>query len=100
MADNSVRVWVRERNAGHLANLQALTCLEGAAGTVAEEVKALKNHEPVKVPINIVSTGGFARHGSAWTLNTHFASGVSFEFVLVVERGELRVCRIAAAPVP
>ncbi|WP_156746179.1 hypothetical protein [Mycobacterium sp. 1423905.2] len=98
-ANTTVRAWVRERNARHLANLEALTCPDNV-GTVTAEVNAVKNHEPVGKDMHVVSTGAFDRHDSLWTLNTHFINDVGVQFVLGVRHGELLVCRIAAAPVP
>ena len=99
-ADTTVRAWVRERNARHLANLETLTCPDNE-GTVTAEVKAVRDHAPLgKAPMQVVSTGAFGRHDKVWTLNTHFDNDVSVEFVLGVRHGELLVCQIASAPVP
>lgn len=98
-ADTTVRAWVRERNARHLVDLEALTCPDNE-GTVTAEVNAVRNHEPLDKPMQVVATGAFDRHGSLWTLSTHFANDVSVQFVLGMRNGELLVCRIAAAPVP
>ncbi len=100
IAENTVRVWIRERNAAHLANLEALTCSNDAAGTVVEELDSIRNNDTDRIPLNIAATGVFARHGSTWTLNTHLVNGISMEFVLAMQDGELRVCRIASAPIP
>lgn len=99
VADNTVRVWVRERNAGHLANLEALSCPANMRhGTLAGEIDDLKKRLPVK-PMQIIAVGALVRNGSVWTLNTHFV-GPSVMFTLRVFDGELRVCDIDAAPVP
>lgn len=97
-ADTTVRAWVRERNAGHLANLQALTCPD-SEGTVRAELTLAQNHER-RPAMQVVSTGAFGRHDSVWTLSTHFANDKSMQFVMVVRNGELLVCQIASAPVP
>ncbi|OBK12695.1 hypothetical protein [Mycobacterium asiaticum] len=97
-ADTTVRAWVRERNAGHLANLEALTCPD-SEGTVTDELNAVRRHERMPA-MQVVSTGAFGRQGSLWALSTHFSNDKSVQFVLGVRRGELLVCRIAAAPVP
>ncbi|MFV8320447.1 hypothetical protein [Mycobacterium sp. 23] len=98
-ADSTVRAWVRERNARHLANLEALTCPD-SEGTVTSEVDGVRKNEPVGKPMRVVSTGALARHESLWTMSTHFDNDVSLQFVLGVRQGELLVCRIASAPVP
>lgn len=98
-ADTTVRAWVRERNARHFANLQELTCPD-SEGTVTTELNDVKTHQPLGKEMHVVATGTFGRHGSLWTLSTHFDNDVSVQFVLGVRDGELLVCRIASAPVP
>lgn len=98
-AETTVRAWLHERNARNLANLVALTCKD-SEGIVSFEVDEVRNHRPANQQIEVAATGAFERHGPLWTLNTHYTNGVSERFVLEVRDGELRVCRIAAAPVP
>lgn len=98
-ADTTVRAWVREHNARHLANLEALTCPD-SEGTVSAAVSAVRKKEPLGKPMQVVATGAIGRHDALWTLSTHFDNDVSVQFVLGVRRGDLLVCRIASAPVP
>ncbi|WP_205874005.1 hypothetical protein [Mycobacterium camsae] len=98
-AETTVRAWLRERNNRNLANLVALTCPDNV-GTVSVEVDDVRNHRPAPPRIEVATTGAFERHGDLWTLNTHYTNGVSERYVLGVRDGELRVCRIVAAPVP
>jgi hypothetical protein len=99
VAENTVRVWVRERNAGNLANAEALTCpLQTLDGTLALEMGDVKEHKPRNI-LRIRAIGAFTRNGATWTLNVHFQAA-SVMFVLQVRDGELRVCHIDPAPVP
>lgn len=99
VADNTVRVWIRERNAGHVANLEALSCPSGMRrGTLAAEIDGLHAGQR-DVPVEINTTGAFGRFGPVWTLSTHFRDAAAV-FSFRVLGDELRVCDINAAPIP
>src|ERR1700743_1392835 len=99
VADNTGRGGIRERTAGHRANREALSCppqlRHGTLAVEINDVEARRNTGAMEISV----TGGFARNGSIWTLNTHFNSA-GVMFTLRVLDGELRVCDIDAAPVP
>ncbi|TDZ78087.1 hypothetical protein DE4585_03923 [Mycobacteroides salmoniphilum] len=98
VAENTVRVWFRERNAGHLANLQALSCPDVHDGPVAREIEHLRNHDPLEL-MQVVAVTGFTRKDPIWTVNViRQKAGSMFE--LRIDGGELRVCQVDSAPVP
>lgn len=99
VAANTVRVWIRERNAGHVANLEALSCPAGMRrGTLATEINLL--HAGRRgVPMEVNTTGAFGRFGPGWTLSAHFRENAAV-FAFRVLDNELRVCDIDAAPIP
>lgn len=99
IADNTARVWLRERNAGHLANLEALSCpSEQRRGNVKVEIDALTRGKRDS-PVTVLSTGSFARLDSEWRLSTHFLNGGAI-FTFKDLAGELRVCDIGPAAIP
>ncbi|QCH25765.1 hypothetical protein [Mycobacteroides salmoniphilum] len=104
ISETTMLVWLRERNERHLANLEALSCSD-RQGTVAREVEAVKNHDPVAKELRIVAFGNFFRDGPAWLLNTHFEptrfphtrSVMTF---MRVQDGVLRVCAFGPTTIP
>lgn len=99
VAADTVRVWDRERNARHLANVQALSCPETRDGALAYEIRALKGEEFLE-PLHIDALARFTRNGPVWTLDTFNREGGGSMFVLQVRSHELLVCQIESAPVP
>lgn len=95
-ADNTARVWMREHNASHLANVKALSCPETRDGVLGNELAHLKNHDPIR-KMQVATTSGFTREGPTWKLNVITTEG-GMVFVMRVRNGELRVCQIEAAP--
>lgn len=95
-ADNTARVWMRERNAAHLANVKALSCPDTRDGVLGHELAHIKNHDPIR-KMEIATTSGFTRDGPTWKLNVITTDG-GMVFVMRVRDGELRVCQIEAAP--
>jgi sulfur transfer protein SufE len=99
VAANTVRVWMRERNERHLANVKALSCPEVHDGTLAIEINAVKGEDFFQVlPLDTVAR--FTRNGSVWTLDAFRRDGGAAMFTLQVRNGELLVCQIGSAPVP
>ena len=98
VADNTARVWMRERNEGHLANVEALSCANPGLGVMANEIDKLRRGDFLKAH-DITATARLTREGPRWTIDVLRATGGS-TFVLEVVDGELLVCRIVPAPVP
>jgi hypothetical protein len=98
VADNTVRVWAREYNANHLANVAALSCGGVRVGALDKQLRDLKKGEPIE-PLTIAATGGFTRRGPAWDLNTLFVHGGEV-FEMQVLGGRLYVCGLDSAPIP
>lgn len=98
VAVSTVLAWTRERDAGHLANLQALTS-PNIPGMVAKDIQALQDHRPL-APDQVSAFGRFQREGPLWGIYTHFANNRGMVFLLEIRAGELRVAGIASAPVP
>jgi hypothetical protein len=100
VAENTARAFDRERAAGNLANLEALSCpvppphsmLDGDIDEVRRGIRPKKNTQ-------IVATGTFTRRGSVWFLDVFYdGPGIMMEFHIL--DGELRVCGEGSAPVP
>ncbi|WP_158022889.1 hypothetical protein [Mycobacteroides abscessus] len=98
-AVSTVLAWIRERDAGHLANVKALSWLDVPGGAVALDVQALQDHRPLD-PHRVIAFGRFEREGPLWSIYTHFADNGGVVFLLKVREGELRVDGIGRAPVP
>lgn len=98
VAENTVRVWMRERNARNLPNLKALTCPDSRSGAVGQEIENIQTGKPTRAH-NVEATGAFHRDGAVWTLNTVFTSGGAM-FTMEIRDGQLRVCQFDSAPVP
>ncbi|AQA02942.1 hypothetical protein BVC93_11425 [Mycobacterium sp. MS1601] len=98
-AENTVRVWVRERNALHLANVNALSCADTDNGALYREIEKVAAGQQTGALERIVGTGTFTRNGSDWRLVTMFGDGAA-QFQMRVVDGELRVCQIDSVPVP
>jgi hypothetical protein len=99
VAANTVRVWMRERNERHLANVKALSCPETHDGTLANEINAVKGDDFFQVlPLDTVAR--FTRNGPAWTMDAFRRDGGAAMFTLQVHNGDLLVCQIGSAPVP
>lgn len=99
VAANTVRVWMRERNERHLANVEALSCPETHDGTLAIEINAVKGEDFFQVlPLDTVAR--FTRNGPVWTMDAFRQDGGAAMFTLQVRNGELLVCQIGSAPVP
>lgn len=98
IADTTVRVWVRERNERHLANLEALSVAE-PADIVARELGEIKAGRPFRKEIRVLATGALTRRGAVWGLNTHL-DDQSLVFVMRIEGGELRVWAVGSALTP
>jgi hypothetical protein len=100
VAENTVRVWDRERLAQHLANVEALTCPDPTPdGILAADLDNVRKHMPPVRISPIVAFGAFTRHGPVWLLNTHRSDSGGVVFELRVRDGELFVCDVGAAPV-
>lgn len=97
-AVSTVLAWTRERDAGHLENVQALTW-PNVSGVVATDMQGLHDRRQL-TPDRVIAFGRFQREGPLWGINTHFANDRGMVFLLQIRDGELRVAGIAAAPVP
>lgn len=99
VADNTVRVWIRERNAGHLRNVQALTCPEiPSSGLLHDEVERLRQDIDTQ-RFDVVTTGAFEREGPVWTLNV-LGHDTGAHVTMRIIGGELRICDMGVAPIP
>lgn len=98
VADNTVRVWVRERNAGNVANLKALSCPDTDNGALRREIDSAEQGDRSNPP-HIAATGSFTRNADQWALVTMFDDGGAY-FTLRVTDGRLLVCQIDSAPIP
>lgn len=98
VAEKTILVWARERNAGHLANLQEMTCPHAPDSWVSRQLVGLER-ATVLPQWNIVAATGFSRSGSGWTI-----SGLGRDqggmFTLRIDDGRLRVCSMGPLPVP
>jgi hypothetical protein len=99
VAANTARVWMRERNERHLANLEAFSCPEVHDGALANEINKVRQGDSVEV-FQPSAVARFTRDGSAWTIDVINAGGGAEMFVLRIRNDELLVCQIASAPVP
>jgi hypothetical protein len=86
VAVNTARVWLRERDAGHVANFEALTC----RGQLLGDLEHAKRHDSMNQVID--ATGSFTRDGSAWKLDTSFTNGNDVTWKFEIVDGGLRVC--------
>ncbi|BBY97546.1 hypothetical protein [Mycolicibacterium fallax] len=98
VADNTVRVWSREKNAKHLLNVRAMSCPVAPPGVLANEIAALegRGRTPFR-PFIVAATSGFQRDGAWWKLNV-FSEVGGVVFTMNILDGELRVCQIDSAP--
>lgn len=98
VADNTARVWMRERNMQHLENLENLSCPDTHDGVLARELSLVREHKTTRAH-QVTATSHFTRHGATWTLYVHDPDNGSM-FTMRILNGELRVCQIEAAPIP
>lgn len=99
VAANTVRVWMRERNARQLANVEALSCPEPHDGVLSTEIDEIKGGGFVR-PLPVDAVARFTRNGPEWTVDVLRADGGASTFTLQVRRGDLLVCQIGSAPIP
>ncbi|MDP7705245.1 MULTISPECIES: hypothetical protein [unclassified Mycobacterium] len=99
VAANTARVWMRERNERHLANLEALSCSETHDGALAREIGFVRNGEPFE-KFELSAVARFTRDGPVWTLDVFHAEGGGEMFTFQVRHGELLVCQADSAPIP
>lgn len=99
VAANTARVWMRERNDRHLANLEALSCSETHGGALAREIGFVRNGEPFQ-KFEPSAVARFTRDGPVWTLDVFHAGGGGETFIFRVRNGELLVCQADSAPIP
>lgn len=99
VAANTVRVWMRERNARQLANVEALSCPEPREGVLATEIDEIKRGGFVR-PLPVDAVARFTRSGPMWTVDVLRADGGASMFTLQVRHGDLLVCQIGSAPIP
>jgi hypothetical protein len=99
VAGNTIRVWVREHDAGNLANVEALTCPETHDGVIGREIDDMKRGQVRKVGV-VAAVARLTRDGPTWTLDNIASEGGGEMFILRVRNGELLVCQTAAATVP
>ncbi|MEZ0363584.1 hypothetical protein ACAG26_07740 [Mycobacterium sp. pUA109] len=86
VAENTTRVWVREHDAGHLANLKALSC----TGAFADEFAQIENGTQ-SIYGRVVATGTLARDGQEWRLDAFWIDSGAV-VVIGIRGGEARVC--------
>jgi hypothetical protein len=100
VAENTVLVWDRERNARHLANLEEMSCPDPRPDSiVAREIDDVRKGLPEVKDLHIVAFGSFSRNGSVWLLSVFYNEpGLVFELHII--DGALRVCEMGSAPVP
>lgn len=99
VAANTARVWMRERNDRHLANLEALSCSETHDGALAREIGFVRNGEPFQ-KFEPSAVARFTRDGPIWTLDVFHAGGGGEMFTFRIRNGELLVCQADSAPIP
>lgn len=99
VATNTVRVWMRERNARRLANVEALSCPEPHEGVLAAEIDEIKGDGLIR-PLPVDAVARFTRNGPVWTVDVFRADGGASMFTLQVRHGDLLVCQIGSAPIP
>lgn len=97
-AGNTARVWVRERNERHLANLEAMSCPDVHDGVLAHEIEAVRSGEPFRQH-DVVATTHLNRTGPLWTIDVIDTVGGQMFDMRIID-GELRVCQIEPAPIP
>ena len=102
VVESTARLWAQEVRAGHLANLEALTCSASRGGTEAGQ--RLARVGVPRTPIEILAFGDLTNEGAAqWSLPVFFywpgASDNGKIFHFAVEDGEMRLCDITAPPV-
>ncbi|WP_236976736.1 MULTISPECIES: hypothetical protein [Mycobacterium] len=100
VAANTVRVWMRERNERHLANVLALSCPDTHDGVLAAEIAGIKGEDFFTVLSPVDKVVRFTRSGPVWTVDAIRPDGGVGTFTLQVRNGELLVCQIGSAPVP
>lgn len=98
VAEKTILVWARERNAGHLANLQEMTCPQAPDSWVSHQLAALERGSDLP-QWNIVAATGFIRSGSEWTI-TGLGRDQGGMFTLRIDDGRLRVWSMGPLPVP
>lgn len=99
VAANTARVWMRERNERHLANLEALSCSETHDGALAREIGFVRDGAPFQ-KFEVSAVARFTRDGPVWTLDVFQAGGGGEMFVFRVRNSELLVCQVVSAPIP
>lgn len=90
VAEKTLLVWLRERNEGHLANLEELTCPDAPDSWVSRQLADLRKVDELE-QWNIVAATGFSRQGSTWTING-LGEDRGGMFTLRIDDGRLRVC--------
>jgi hypothetical protein len=98
VAEKTLLVWARERNEGHLANLQELTCPDAPNNTVRNQLSDLRKVDRLQ-QWNIVATTRFNRQGSTWTI-VALGRDKGGLFTLRIDDGRLRVCSWDSVPLP
>ncbi|OBK28167.1 hypothetical protein A5634_21065 [Mycobacterium asiaticum] len=99
VAANTARVWMRERNERHLANLEALSCPETHDGALAHEIDAVRHGDSIQ-KFEPSAVARFTRDGPVWTIDVFNAGGGGEMFIFQIRNGELLVCQIDSAPIP
>ena len=97
-AEKTLLAWTRERNAGHLDNLEELTCANPPDTWVRRQLGHARSETSV-IPWKIGALTGFTRDGSTWTING-LSADYGGMFTLHIEEGRLRVCAMGPVPVP
>lgn len=101
-AERTALAWVRERNAGHRANVRELTCSEPPKGWVRDQLTFVTHSDSPPPSANqwkLAALTGFQRAGDEWTINA-LAPDQGGMLVMRIEDGRLRVCALEPVPVP
>lgn len=100
IAENTVRVYERERNFRHWANVEALACANPEPNSMlATDIDEARRHRPPLNILTVAATGTFTRNGPVWYLNTFFADAGGVVFELHIRNSELVICGINRAPI-
>lgn len=98
VAEKTLLVWARERNAGNPVNLREMTCPDPPDSWVSRQLIGIEEGG-TPPEWDIVALTGFARAGSTWTLNG-LGRDHGGMFTLKIDDGRLRVCATGPVPVP
>jgi hypothetical protein len=102
ITEQTIGIWVRERNADHVLNVLAMTCPSPLPGLLPEQLNGLQTKAPPPDTWTIDGTGPLTRAGTDWSMAVFLQRGTSFGQVATVRvaGGEARLCGLQNAPIP